>query len=214
MNLEWMAIRGSGLVAFALLAAATIWGLLVSTKALGPMRAKQVTFFHESLSIGALLATGVHMWALYNDDYITFTLRDLFVPGASAWRPNAVAFGVIGFYALAIITVSFYAKKLIGQKVWRALHFGAFGTFVIAMLHGILAGADSSNPFVFGLYVASGAIVVALLVVRFAQASTPERSSARPARTRETAPRATQPTPPGGRPISERIRAERSKTTG
>ncbi len=64
MNIEWLAIRGSGLVAYALLAGATIWGLLVSTKVMGSMKAKQVTWFHESLSIGALLATGVHMYAL------------------------------------------------------------------------------------------------------------------------------------------------------
>jgi len=85
---------------------------------------------------------------------------------------------------------------------------------VIAMLHGILAGADSSNPFVFGLYVASGAVVIALLVVRFAQASTPERTSARPTGGRETTPQAVGPTPSESRPITERIRAERSKAPG
>ena len=213
MNFEWMAIRGSGLVAYALLSAATIWGLMVSTKVMGPMRAKQVTFFHESLSIGALLATGVHMWALKNDEYIKFALRDLFVPGAATWRPNAVAFGVIGFYSLAIITVSFYMKKLIGQTVWRAIHFGAFGTFVVAMLHGLMAGTDSSNPFVFGLYIATGAMVIMLLIVRFAQASTPERAP-RPRPTAAASGGATNATGvvKATRPeqsVTERIRAER-----
>ena len=35
MSLEWVVIRGSGVVAFAALSAATIWGLLVSTSLLG-----------------------------------------------------------------------------------------------------------------------------------------------------------------------------------
>ena len=35
MSVEWLIIRGSGVVAFSLLSAATIWGLLLSTKLLG-----------------------------------------------------------------------------------------------------------------------------------------------------------------------------------
>ena len=35
MSVEWMIIRGSGIAAFAALSAATIWGLLVSSKLLG-----------------------------------------------------------------------------------------------------------------------------------------------------------------------------------
>lgn len=177
MNLEWMAIRGSGLMAYMLLAGAVIWGLMVSTKVLGSLKAKQVTWFHESLSIGALLATVVHMVALYNDDFIEFTLRDLLVPGAATWRPTAVAFGVVAFYSLLIITASFYLKKVIGQAAWRGLHYSAFGTFVVALLHGVQAGTDSSNSWVRSMYVATGAIVFMLILVRFVQASTPERTS-------------------------------------
>ena len=73
MNIEWIVIRGSGLVAYGLLAASTIWGLLVSTKLLGrAVKAKPLTWFHESLGLGALIATGVHMVALTMDEYIEF----------------------------------------------------------------------------------------------------------------------------------------------
>lgn len=181
MNIEWLAIRGSGLVAYALLAGATIWGLLVSTKVMGSMKAKQITWFHESLSIGALLATGVHMYALLQDQYIQFTPRDLFVPGAASWNPTAVTFGVVGFYALALITISFYLKRMIGQAAWRGLHYTAFGTFVVALLHGVMAGTDSNHPLVFSMYIATGAIVALLVSVRFVLATTPDRKTRTPA---------------------------------
>ena len=91
MNIEWMVIRGSGIVAFALLAASSIWGLLITTKVLGrAVNAKPVTWFHESLGLGALIATGVHMVALTMDDYIEFGWRDVLVPGSSSWQPLAV----------------------------------------------------------------------------------------------------------------------------
>ncbi|MDJ0952503.1 MAG: hypothetical protein QNJ81_02370 [Acidimicrobiia bacterium] len=176
MSLEWMAIRGSGIVAFLLLAGSTIWGLLISTKVLGrAVKPKGVSWFHESLGIGSLLATGIHMYFLFNHDYIDFGYRALFVPGASSWRPLAVALGVVAFYMMFLITVSFYVKKWIGQNTWRAIHMMSFGTFVGAGLHGFFSGTDSSHPIVMSMYAVSLAIVAMLLVVRIAQAATPDR---------------------------------------
>jgi hypothetical protein len=180
MSVEWMAIRGSGIIAFILLAGSTIWGLLITTKVLGrAVKAKPVAWFHESLAIASLVATGIHMYFLFNHDYIDFGYRALFVPGASAWRPLAVALGVVAFYTMFVITASFYVKKWIGQNAWRAIHMASFGTFVAAALHGIFSGTDSSHPVVMGTYVASLAIVVLLMVIRIAQAAA---LPARPAR--------------------------------
>ena len=187
MSIEWMAIRGSGIIAYLLLAGSTIWGLLISTKVLGrAVKAKPVAWFHESLAIGSLVATGVHMYFLFNHDFIDFGYRAIFVPGASAWRPLPVALGVIGFYMMFVITVSFYVKKWIGQNAWRAIHMASFGTFVGAALHGMFSGTDTSNVVVLAMYVSSFAMVVMLMIIRIAQATTPERP-ARPARSRTTA---------------------------
>jgi hypothetical protein len=193
MSVEWMAIRGSGIIAFVLLAGSTVWGLLITTKVLGrAVKAKPVAWFHESLAIGSLVATGIHMYFLFNHDYIDFGYRSLLMPGASAWRPLAVALGVVAFYTMFVITVSFYVRKWIGQNAWRAIHMTSFGTFVAAALHGIFSGTDSSHPVVMGTYIASLAIVVLLMVIRIAQAAA---SPARPARAASARPGRTGPTP-------------------
>ena len=193
MNIEWIVIRGSGLVAFGLVAASTIWGLIVSTKLFGrAFKAKPLTWFHESLGLGALVATGVHMVALTMDQYVEFGWVDVLVPGVASWEPTAVALGVTSFYGLAVVTLSFYVKGLIGQKVWRTIHFLAFGTFAGALVHGILAGTDTTNPIVTGLYAGAGVLVVGLLIVRIVlQRGTTADSP----RTRTSAPRgrATEP---------------------
>ena len=195
MSIEWLVIRGSGLAAFALLALASVWGLFLSTGILGrAVKTKSLNWFHESLSIGALLATIVHMVALANHDYVEFGLKDLLVPGSSTFEPVAVAWGIMAFYALFIITASFYVKKWIGQSAWRILHFLAFGTFLAALLHGIVAGTDSGNPYVVVGYAVTVVLVVFLTVVRWLQAAAPPerkrsprpRAAARP--TREPAP--------------------------
>ena len=177
MNIEWIVIRGSGLVAYSFLAASTIWGLMVSTKVFGrAVKAKGLTWFHESLGLGALIATAVHMVALTMDQFIGFGWLDVLVPGVATWNPMAVALGVTAFYGLAVVTLSFYVKGVIGQKAWRAIHFLAFGTFMSALIHGVLAGTDTSNPLVTGMYIGTGVIVLGLLAVRIVQQrSAPER---------------------------------------
>jgi predicted ferric reductase len=199
MSLEWLLIRGSGLVAFGLLALATIWGLLISTKILGrAVKAKGVAWFHESLGIGSLLATIVHMVALSVHDYVDFTWGQILLPGQATWRPLATALGVIGFYTLAIVTLSFYVKSWIGQKAWKTIHHMSFGLFVTILAHGILAGTDTTHPVVVTLYAATAAATVILITVRILQS----RQPAPPQRT--NIQRAERP----GRPVGHSERLE------
>ncbi|MEA1901932.1 MAG: ferric reductase-like transmembrane domain-containing protein [Actinomycetota bacterium] len=186
MNIEWIVIRGSGLVAFALLAMATIWGLLMSTKMLGKaVKAKPLTYFHESLGLGALLATVVHLVFLAVDDYVEFGAAELFVPGMSEWEPVAVALGVMSFYALVVVSLSFYVKRWIGHETWRSIHFLGFGGFLASMLHGVMAGADRAHPAVLGMYITSGLLVFGLMAVRVLSADNKSAAGRRvaPART-------------------------------
>jgi len=170
VNLEWMLIRGTGLVAYALLAFSTIWGLALSSQLFGRIvKAKPLTWLHEGLAVGSLVATGAHLFFLWSDDFIEFGPRELFVPGASVWEPLAVAFGIVAFYATLVVSSSFYIKKWIGQSAWRTIHFLAFGAFAAAALHGVMAGTDTQHVAVLSLYVATVATVVILLVVRISQ---------------------------------------------
>ena len=177
MSMEWMVIRGSGIVAFAALAAATIWGLLVSSKLASKwVKAKPLAWFHESLGISALIATVVHVAVLSVHDFLDFSWAEILIPGVSDWRTGAVAMGVVAMFGLVVIVVSFYVKKHIGQKMWRTIHFGSLGVFVAALLHGISAGSDRT-PLIMGLYFGSAVVVAALIALRVSG----ERESSRPA---------------------------------
>ena len=165
--MTWLIIRGSGIAAFAFLAMSTIWGLLLAggyAKRL--VKARPLTYAHESLAVASIVATVVHLVALALDGFVQFGLVELFVPGASVYRPVAVSLGIIAFYGLLIVSGSFYIKKRIGQKTWRAIHFTSFGLFGAAAAHGLLAGADSAVPWVYWMYVLSSAAVVGLTGLR------------------------------------------------
>jgi sulfoxide reductase heme-binding subunit YedZ len=176
VNLTWLATRASGFVAYGLLTASVIWGLLNASRLLGrSVSVRKLTFFHESLSVAALLATAMHLGFLYADSYVGFGVKDLLVPGAASWKPQAVAFGVVTLWGMALVTVSFYLhlRRLISKRVWRILHFGTFGLFIGAMLHGITAGTDSGSPVAIALYASTGAVVAALVTARIVLATRP-----------------------------------------
>jgi DMSO/TMAO reductase YedYZ heme-binding membrane subunit len=187
--MTWMIIRGSGLAAFGLLAASTIWGLLISSGFLGRLvKAKPLTYMHESLAVGAILATVAHLIALSLDEFISFGWRELFIPGASSFEPMWVTFGIIAFYGMLLVSASFYVRKHIGQKAWRYIHFGTFGIYLATAAHGLMAGTDSSNHYVQGLYIGSTAIVIALTAVRVAAGG----AKSRPKRPIRVAPAASE----------------------
>lgn len=165
--MTWILIRTTGFVAYAFLSAAAIWGLLVSTAVLGRgMPPKRLTYVHESLSMAAILATIGHVVFLYLDEFIEFGPPELFVPGASAWKPTAMSLGIVAFYGLLLITASFYARTRIGQRRWRLLHFASFGVFASALAHGIAAGTDTKTVLAVVLYSSTATAVVFLIVIR------------------------------------------------
>jgi DMSO/TMAO reductase YedYZ heme-binding membrane subunit len=168
VSLTWILIRGSGIAAFALLSGSVVWGLMISSKVFGrAVKAKGLQWIHESIGLAAVLATVVHLVALVADEYIEFTWSQVLVPGLSTWEPLPVALGVVSFWTMVVVAFSFYVKKWIGQKTWRTIHFLSYGALLGALIHGITAGTDSSNPFVAGMYAGVFVVVVLLTVIRF-----------------------------------------------
>lgn len=176
MSAEWLVIRGSGVAAFCLLSAATIWGLLVSSKVVGRfVKAKPLTWFHESLGVGALIATAIHVAVVSVHDHLDFTWGEILVPGRSDWRTLPTSLGVVALYGSLLVVGSFYVKKRIGQRMWRVIHYGAFGTFLASLLHGITAGTDTWAPLMLGLYLGTATVVGALIAMKLTAAGRSQR---------------------------------------
>ncbi len=85
---------------------------------------------------------GLHMGALLLDPTLHFGLPSVLVPFASAWKPGAVAAGVVAGWLTAMLAVSFRLRRWIGQKGWRRLHYASFLAFVLALGHALTAGSD------------------------------------------------------------------------
>ncbi len=176
----WFLARSSGLVAYALLSLSTIWGLLTSSRLLMKwVKIPLTSEIHQTLSFISLAVIALHGWVLLYDVEFGFTLRDLLIPFASPYKPIAVAAGVGAGYLAVLITASFYVRRLLGQRFWRLLHYGAFGLFLLALVHGIWSGSDASSLPAGLMYTGTGAAVLFLTYVRILGGRyTPTRSKA------------------------------------
>jgi len=163
----WYASRATGMVAWALSAAAVIWGLLLSTRsARGVAKPVWVLDLHRFLGVLTLAVTAAHLGALVADTYVTFTLSDLLVPGASSWKTLPVAWGVTAFWLFLIVQVSSLLKKQLPNKVWHRIHLLSFVAYILATLHYLQAGTERTNPVVLFSVEAVTAVVLYLTLLR------------------------------------------------
>lgn len=138
----WIIARAAGLVAFGLLTLSVWLGLAMSTRILGPRRQKALFGWHRTLVWTGLSMLGLHVGAVLLDPVLHFGLPSVLVPFVAAWRPAAIAAGVVAGWLSLMLAVSFRLRKWIGQRGWRRLHYASFAAFGLALAHALMAGTD------------------------------------------------------------------------
>jgi methionine sulfoxide reductase heme-binding subunit len=160
----WLVARAAGFVAYGLMTASVLAGLVLKSKPFGrKLRAIVALEIHRTLSFLGLAAIGLHGVALVLDDAVHITLSDLVIPGIAPYRPVWTAFGVVAAELMLALIVSFPLRKVFGFKTWRKLHWATYLTFALATLHGLKAGTDTGQNWADWIYIgALGAVAGAV----------------------------------------------------
>ncbi len=155
----WYLSRSSGIVAWLLLAASCLWGVLMVTRMLKPAdRPAWMLDLHRWLGALAVVTTGIHLGALVADNYVHFGWTGILVPQASEWKTFPVTLGVVAFYFLVLVEASSLMIKKLPRAVWHGIHLTAYISFVLATAHGVYAGTDRGN--LFFVVLGSGAVFI------------------------------------------------------
>ena len=108
----WYVARSGGLVAWTLIVASSVSGLLLATRTLsGHVTSAWMLALHRYLSALALVFTAVHVGAIVADSFVHFGIADVLVPMAASWHPLAVAWGIVGMYLLVTIEVTSLLRR-------------------------------------------------------------------------------------------------------
>src|SRR5262245_27496412 len=178
-NVLWYSARAAGIVAWALLGASVVWGLILSTKLLPPnLRPAWMLDLHRFLGGLATIFTVVHIGSMMLDGYVHFGLTDVLVPFASSWHPVWVAFGIVGLYLLLAVELTSLVRQYLPNRLWRRIHVLALPLFAVATIHFALAGTDAGNVVAVTGMVLAGA-AVGTLVVRRLRPPAPARPRSR-----------------------------------
>jgi predicted ferric reductase len=168
-----------------LLAAATLWGLALSTKVLGRTpRPNWLLDMHRWLGGTALAFTGVHVVALLADQYVHFGLTELLLPLASKWHPVATAWGIVAAYLLLAVELTSLARSRISKRTWRRVHTASFVLFVMATVHGLSVGTDTKSVGARIVVLAVSTVFVGLTALRVSEATRARNATESPAATR------------------------------
>lgn len=159
----WLLARASGWTAYALLTASVVAGLVLKARPFGrALKPAAVTDTHRFLALLGLGMLVLHGGTLVLDPTLRLPLAGLLLPGASPYRPAAVAAGVVAAELMVLIYASFALRRRIGTRNWRRLHWATYLVFLLATVHGLAAGTDSAQPWAHDLYLgAVGAVAFA-----------------------------------------------------
>lgn len=166
-QLWWHVSRAAGLVAWGLSVAAVLWGLALSTRALGGRpRAPWLLDLHRFLGGATVVFVGLHLIGLWADSYVSFGPRELLVPMASAWKPGAVTVGVIAFYCLLAVELSSLVMHKLPKRWWHGVHLLSYVVFMGGTAHLLWAGTDSHHVALRSTVALAAATVTFFLIYR------------------------------------------------
>jgi sulfoxide reductase heme-binding subunit YedZ len=173
VNYTWYGARAGGILAFALLTAGVVVGLLLSSRArLEGWPRFALEDVHRFLGILTGTFLVLHVGFLLVDSYVPFSLTNLLVPGTAPYRPISVAAGVIAAELLVALAVANHYRTSLSYRFWRRTHYLNFAVWLLAFVHGIVSGTDTTTAWGSALYLSAAAVVAGLAAVRVASALT------------------------------------------
>ncbi|WP_105975562.1 ferric reductase-like transmembrane domain-containing protein [Streptomyces geranii] len=168
----WYANRATGAVCLILFTVVVLLGIAVRlrTKIPGLPRFGTVSL-HRTLSLSATVFLVLHIAAAVIDGYVDITLLDAVVPFVSDYQPLWLGLGTVAFDLMLAVLVTSLLRARLGHRTWRAVHWLAYASWPIALVHGIGIGTDTGADWMTWLTVSCVAAVLAAFGIRTAHAA-------------------------------------------
>ena len=188
----WLASRSAAIVAFVLITAAVVIGLLMASKVIKkPGLKRNLVKIHEQIALAALVAIGAHGVLLLGDGYLNPGITGISIPFTLAYRPLWTGMGILAGYLALILGPTYYWRRKIGTRRWRQIHRATVVVFALAVAHSLGSGTDGASPWFRVMVLGSAVLVLGLVGLRYTRRA-PRRTKAAAA---PAAPAPPVPTP-------------------
>lgn len=163
----WYITRGTGAMALILLTLVVVAGVVeVSRFSSDRWPRFLVDSLHRQLSILAIVFLVLHIVTSILDGFAPIGWLDAVVPFHSAYRPIWLGLGAIAFDLMLAVMITSLLRGRVGRRAWRALHWLAYASWPIAVVHGLGTGSDATQTWMLAITAACVLAVIVAIVVR------------------------------------------------
>lgn len=143
-QLLWFATRGAGVVSMLMFTAVVVLGIVTTMRWQSGWWPRFLTAeIHRTISLLSVVFLVIHILTAILDPFTNLGIGAALVPFASTYRPLGVGLGVISIYLGLAVLVTSLLRNRIGLRLWRVIHWLAYASWPLALLHSIGSGSDA-----------------------------------------------------------------------
>jgi len=139
----WLVSRGSGLALLVAFTAVVVLGVAVRLgSAPGRWPRFAVAELHRTLALFCVAFLALHVVTAILDPFVTIGWAATVLPFASGYRAAAIGLGTLAVDLGGAVLVTSAARRRLGYRAWRAVHWLAYLAWPLAFAHSLTAGTD------------------------------------------------------------------------
>jgi hypothetical protein len=167
----WYLTRSTGAVSLVLLTVSVVLGILGSLRFAWAPRWPRfaVDSMHRDVSLLVLVFLAAHIITSVLDTFAPIKVADAVIPFSSSYRPLWIGLGALSFDLLVALVITSLLRRRLGYSAWRAIHWLAYASWPVAVLHGLGSGSDTKLWWMLALTGACGLAVVVAVWIRLAR---------------------------------------------
>src|ERR1017187_4126079 len=166
----WLVSRASGLVLLAAFSAVMVLGVAARLGS-APRRRPRFVFpeLHRTLALFSVAFLVMHVVTAILDPFVSIGWAATVLPFASGYRTLAIGLGTLAVDLGGAVLVTSLARRRLGYRSWRAVHWLAYLAWPVAFAHSLTAGNDVRIWWVALIEWGSAATVATAVLARLLQ---------------------------------------------
>ncbi|MGC9221246.1 MAG: ferric reductase-like transmembrane domain-containing protein [Solirubrobacteraceae bacterium] len=158
-NWFWYFGRATGFVALILLTAILVLGITGRLRIASDRWPRFATAqLHRDLALLSVVVIAVHVAASMLDQWVHIPLSAAVIPFTSSYKPLLVGLGTTALDLMLALIVTSLLRHRLGLATWRNIHWLAYASWPIALLHGVSVGSDAGKPW--GIAISASCVLV------------------------------------------------------
>jgi sulfoxide reductase heme-binding subunit YedZ len=139
----WFVSRASGLVLLVLFSVVVVLGVAARTGA-APRHWPRFVFveLHRTLALFLIAFLALHVLTAILDPFVSIGWAATVLPFTSGYRTLAIGLGTLAVDLGGAVLLTSVARRHLGFRAWRAVHWLAYLAWPAAFAHSLTAGND------------------------------------------------------------------------